>query len=219
MERAIPEVNVRAHSVGLPSSVARATVNLVSVFAVLTTLGCSRSVPTGPGPVVATGSALADARGSFGSVSSSVSSGPTAQSTSSFDLSGGTFTLAAGGDQLRGTYTGRATLSLSRSATASLELRVMDGSGAFQDATGTLRGDGVGAFTGDGRFSLSIKGSLSTATKPGATNFQADIAGYAVAVCASGRVSITLQGTGSSNRFGGVDEASSHQVSNAVCFP
>lgn len=211
---------MRAHSAGLLSPVALATMILAFVLAVSASAGCSRSTPTAPGPVRTAGAPVSNTTGVQGSLGASASASLNRpQSTATFELEGGTFRLTTAAGVLTGTYTGRATLSPSRPASASLELRVLSGSGAFQEASGTLRGDGSGAFTGEGAFSLSLKGSLSIAAKPGTSNFQADLAGTARVVCVSGRVSVVLEGAGPSNRYGGISGDSSHLVRGATCTP
>ena len=191
---------------------------VVSVWLGVANAGCASHLPTAPdtlglGAFPSTHSATLGELGG-----SAVSSGLAAKLVTSFDLVGGTFSVTTpGGDQLTGTYTGRAEVSASRPGTASLELRVVGGSGAFQGANGTLRGEGTGAFTGEGAFTLSLKGSLTLAAKPGASSFQTDIAGTARTTCTSGRISVTLQADGTSNRFGRLTEVLSHQVTNASC--
>jgi hypothetical protein len=181
--------------------------------------GCASDVlPTSPDSIRSGALSADDAQGSVQLGEPSGSSRTGAQPSDNFDLVGGIFRVTTvNGDQLTGTYSGQATVSASRLATALLELRVVEGSGVFQGASGTLRGVGTGEFTGEGAFSLSLKGSLSLAAKPGASRFQTNIVGVASIACVSGQTYITLQSDATSNRFGRVSEVLSHQVANAGC--
>ena len=198
-----------------PSPLALAVVSLLLGVA---GASCADSIPTSPDPVRSESLTANSAQVSMQRGESSVFSGAAAQPSASFDLVAGTFTFTtASGDQLTGTYTGQAVVPASRPATASLNLRVLGGTGVFQGADGTLRGAGTGAFASEGDFSLSLKGSLSLATKPGVSHVQIDIVGTASLACVSGKVSVTLQGDGTSNRFGPVSGVLSHDVTNAGC--
>jgi hypothetical protein len=201
---------------GIPSlcSIGIATL-LVSLGA-----GCSRVAPTAPDSI------------GVGSPAASASNGPDSgeligfrtpsqlaeASVVTFDLLNGSFNLTVGGDHLAGTYTGRAEASRSGKAdTASLDLQVASGTGAFQGANGTLRGNGKGAFSGEGPFELSLNGVLRTAAQRGASPFHATTAGTSSASCLNGRLLLTLQGTGFAVRSGHVDQQLRHEVGNTSC--
>ena len=213
---------MRAHGAAPRSPLVLATLSLASVLALSSALGCSQSAPTAPTPTAVAASPVASATSVSGSAAGGTSVGSSSLAASSashsVDLSGGTFRVTTtSSDQLTGTYTGRATVPQSRPATVTFDLRVTGGSGAFQGASGTLRGDGTGAFAGEGTFSLSLKGPLSLAGKPGSSNVQTDISGTARTSCVGGRIQVTLQGSGSSNRFGNVTETLTHVLGNAAC--
>ena len=195
-------------------------VAVVSLLVGVAAAGCANTVPTAPDSANDGLSSGMSAPGSIQLGESSVFSRSAAQPSTSFGLVSGTFSITtASGDQLTGTYTGQAEVPASRPATASLDLRVVGGSGIFEGASGALRGRGTGAFTGEDAFSLSLKGSLSLAARPGAFSFQTDIVGTARVECVDEQISITLQGDGISKRFGRMTAVLSHQVTNAGCSP
>lgn len=170
----------------------------------LAAVGCARAVPTAPDSVAR--------------VESPTSSELSEKSVVGFDLINGSFRLTVGSDHLAGTYTGRAQVSGSgKVETASLDLQVVSGSGAFEGASGTLRGDGKGAFSGEGSFSLSLDGILRTAVKRGSYPFHAATAGTSQSSCVEGRIILSLQGTGSAVQFGTVGEELSHEVGSTGC--
>ena len=136
-----------------------------------------------------------------------------------FPVLGGTFRLGfSNGDYIAGTYTGDASVSNPGSDNAVLDLTVVEGSGAFQGASGSLTGDGRGAFSGEGTFWLSLKGSISTTTMPQAFSFSASLRGTSVVSCVDQRITLTLDGSGNVSRFGSVTVSARHQVGSTSCF-
>ena len=183
--------------------------------------GCTRIAPTAPDSIAGAGSPAASASTGPDSGELAGSGTPselTEKSVNSFDLIGGSFTMRVGGDYLAGTYTGRAEDSGSgKAGTASLDLQVASGSGAFRGANGTLRGYGKGAFTGEGAFSLSLDGVLRTSAKRGASPLHMMTTGTSSASCLNGRILITLKGTGFAAQSGDVEQQLSHEVVNTAC--
>lgn len=199
----------------LPSPVALAMTALLLVSAA----SCARSAPTGPDSVVlaeVSTSSMPTMPGAL--VGTTASSAPAIGPVTSFDLSAGTFVLTTSdGDRLAGRYTGRADVAaLGKHARASLDLHVEGGAGAFYGASGTLRGEGKGSFTGEGPFRLSLDGQLSTA-KHIALRFHAVGMGTSQLSCVNEHLLLTLHGTGSATRFGRVELELQHQVENAGC--
>jgi len=86
--------------------------------------------------------------------------GPAASASSVVDLLDGSFTLTTSDGDIAGVYTGSSSVSPSGRTEASLDLQVTSGTNSFQGATGRLMGDGAGAFTGEGSFSLTLRGSI-----------------------------------------------------------
>ena len=199
----------------LPSPIALA----MTGFSLVAAASCARSAPTGPDSVV-----LAEAQTSStptvpgAALGATASSGLARGSVTSFDLSAGTFALTTSdGDRLFGNYTGRADVRPSaKNATASLTLHVEGGTGAFYGATGTLRGEGKGAFTGEGSFWVSLAGQLLTGDHV-AFPFHVVATGTSRLSCVNERLLLTLHGSGSAGRFGKVELELRHLVENAGC--
>lgn len=142
-----------------------------------------------------------------------------AKLVNTFDLINGEFTLTLTGGSLSGTYTGQASTSSSRRSTASLELDVNGGLDAFQGATGSLHGDGTGAFVGGGDFSLSLDGFISTLAQPEPFRVRAKINGAAAIICEPPTFWVSLTGEGYSVKLGDLTAAFRHAVTNAGCSP
>lgn len=150
---------------------------------------------------------------------------PSGNASSGYDLRNGSFTLTTVDGDISGSYSGHASVSSSGSANASLDLDVTSGTNKFQGATGRLQGDGTGAFVGEGSFSVSVKGSISTSAVPVKFHIQATVSGTSSASCAAEGISITLPGEGSYRKGGdsfgklrGIKALLSHLVAtNAGC--
>jgi hypothetical protein len=123
-------------------------------------------------------------------------------STGDYDLRNGSFTLTTADGDISGDYTGHASVASSGSVTASLDLDVTSGTNKFQGATGHLKGDGTGAFVGEGSFSVSIQGSIVTTAIPVKFHVRGAVSGTSVASCAAEGISITLPGDGSYRKGG-----------------
>ena len=138
----------------------------------------------------------------------------------SFPMLGGIFTFTfSNGDSISGAYTGEASVSNPGADVAVLNLTVTGGTGAFAGASASLTGSGRGAFSGEGDFSLSVKGSLSTNAAPKALSFAAQIKGESVASCGEQRIALTLNGDGAAPKLGSVVATLRHEVGNTGCFP
>jgi hypothetical protein len=181
--------------------------------------GCTRVAPTAPDSIEGSPAASASTGLDSGEFAGSATPSQLSEkSVVSFELMSGSFSMTVGGDYLAGTYTGRAEDSGSgKGDTASLDLQVASGSGAFRGANGTLRGYGKGAFTGEGAFSLSLDGVLRTSAKRGASPLHAMTTGTSSASCLNGRILITLQGTGFAAQSGDVEQQLRHEVGNTAC--
>jgi hypothetical protein len=148
-----------------------------------------------------------------------LSSVPFGQTTNTFNLSDGSFKVTApNGDYFRGTYTGVATVSTSSPirSTASLDLTVADGTGAFLGAQGSLSGVGAGAFTGEGPFSLGLDGFIAT-TADRRFHVKVDVTGTSHVSCNPPNVILTLDGTGVAAKVGSVQTEFTHVVGTASC--
>ena len=143
---------------------------------------------------------------------------PAARPADTFDLMGGVFVLTfADGDQIEGFYGGQAAVSPPSRSTARLNLTVTSGTGAFDGATGTIDGDGIGVFVGEGNFSLSLDGLVVTAGRPDPVRVRAKIHGTSMIGCAQTGILARLDGAGSAGRFGDIHGVFQHVVGNSGC--
>ena len=144
----------------------------------------------------------------------------TADSKVGFDLTNGTFTITSLDGDISGPYVGRVSVSSSRRgrSDASLSVQVTSGTGLFQGATGTLTGDGTGAFIGEGDFSLSLRGSIMTVADPKGLRVQGTISGTTSLSCIAPTLIATLSGDGSLTTIGTAHAVLTHQIGNAGCF-
>jgi hypothetical protein len=186
--------------------VALATLVLVTMAAA----ACGHSSPVAP-EAAASGSEAAIAP--TATLAAKPGSSTTTGAVATFPLSEGTFTIAnrkAG--QVSGTYRGETTDTNGVSVTK-LRLDVISGTGAFAGATGVLEGNGRGAFTGAGAFSLKVSGFVSTDGKKKA-KFSASIQGSSqVLPCDGGKLIVSLSSDGTKSR-----STLQHTVGNAGCF-
>ena len=136
-----------------------------------------------------------------------------------FSVLAGAFLLTTdAGDTIVGIYAGEALVALPGQDRASLRLTVTGGTGIFNGASGSLTGEAIGAFTGDGDFLLVLSGSVATTAQ--LVDFHVSVKGASVASCAAEeRILVRLQGQGVAGRFGALTTAFSHQVSNSGCRP
>jgi hypothetical protein len=137
--------------------------------------------------------------------------------SATFGLLDGSFTLSTGdGSTLTGTYTGTASAPDSQSAL--LALSVTGGTGVFQGASGSLKGEGGGSFVGEGSFSLSLKGSVKTTQASGAIPIRGVLTGTSRASCSTdGLILLNLEATGSSPKHGALTADMHHVVSDTSC--
>ena len=183
--------------------VALATLVLVAI----TAAACGHSSPAAPDAAASTSDAA--------TAPAALAAKPSPAWTNTFPLSDGTFTISnRKGGQVSGTYRGETTDTDGVSVTK-LRLDVLSGTGVFAGATGVLEGDGRGAFTGEGFFSLEVSGFVATDGKKKA-KFDASIQGSSrILPCDGGRLIVSL----SSNDSGGTkgDSSLQHVVNNAGC--
>jgi hypothetical protein len=160
---------------------------------------CSRSSPTQPGSVSPAGQAGSTA----------------AVSPQTFGLSGGILGASSQkGDTLVGFYTGQTTIGRG-GETSQITISLTGGTGQFQSAAGTLRGSGIGSFTGEGKFTLTLQGTISTSH--GTRIFRAALHGTSSIACNAGSVIVTLEGNGGASRIGNLSATMTHLVTGAGC--
>jgi hypothetical protein len=140
------------------------------------------------------------------------------QTSNTFALSNGSFTvITANGDYFGGNYTGLATVSVSSPvrSTASLDLTVSTGTGAYAGAHGSLSGVGTGAFIGEGTNALGLDGYIATDSDRH-FHVKVDVTGTSSASCTT-PIIVTLNGNGVAAKVGNVQTAFTHQVGNTGC--
>ncbi len=135
------------------------------------------------------------------------------------ELFDGSFTLTTSDGDIAGVYTGHSSISPSGRSDASLDLQVTGGTNLFQGATGSLTGNGTGAFSGEGSFSLIFRGSISTAADPTRFRVRGKVSGTSSASCASQITAITLEGDGAFGMLGDVHAVLTHLVGGSGCSP
>jgi hypothetical protein len=96
-----------------------------------------------------------------------------------FSLTNGRFKLTSSRGELTGTYEGVVTASTGDRSTVAMTLQVTEGSGELAGATGTLVGDGGGAFLIGGNFILTLKGEIRTSAAPRDSRVHATVTGTA----------------------------------------
>jgi hypothetical protein len=186
--------------------IAFATLSLL----VMSAAACGHSSPAAPDPVADTNTPAASTTAIVAAVE------PPA--TSTFLLSAGTFTITdRKGAQLSGVYTGETSESTTSSVTT-LTLQVTGGTGALKGATGTLEGHGLGAFTGEGAFSLDISGTIATNGGKKSAKFSATLSGASRISCSDGHVIIRQSADGSGGtKDGRLGAMMQHEVGSAGC--
>jgi hypothetical protein len=206
--------------VGIP---ARGSLIAILIVAGLAASACSGSGVTAPGvsSSVAPKLALSPASAAVDtSPMSRLSSRPFGQTTNTYSLSNGKFTVTASPvDSFGGDYTGLASVSSSGRPTATLDLNVSTGTGVFAGALGSLSGVGAGAFIGEGPFSLGLDGFIST-TLDRRFRVKLEVTGTSSASCSPPNIVLTLNGTGDAAKVGNVQTQFNHVVvGSANCGP
>ncbi len=185
------------------------------IFGLAAVVGCGRTTPVAPSAASAPATPAAQA-------TSNRVAGPTLRPAGGSEVTftvEGAFTIANNtGDSLTGTYTGSGGSSGTRQW-ASLTLQITGGTGVYAGATGTIRASGIGAFSGEGGYSLDARGD---AVLPGDKHAQITInlSGTSVASCSStNQIIITQSGSGTMGRAGRVSSTFQHAVtSGADCI-
>jgi hypothetical protein len=179
------------------------------VFGLAAVPGCGRTSPVSPS--VTAGSMPAVDLPSGISLANKPSG-----SDAGFPLVSGTFAIASdSGDRISGTYSGTSDPA-SRPERASLTMRIESGSGRYAGASGTLGGNGVGAFTGEGAFTLDLKGDAIVQGKH--LPIRVGLSGTAAVSCApSTRIAVTQTATGTMKKTGDVHATLVHEVERTGC--
>ena len=132
-------------------------------------------------------------------------SGTLAQDVVMFSLVNGRFKFTTGTGDLAGTYGGFVTVLTRDRSTVAMTLQVTEGTRALAGATGTLVGDGGGAFVTGGQFVLSLTGDIRTSAEPQNSKFHATVVGTAtlpITCSASNHLISQLRGEGTVKSIG-----------------
>jgi len=138
-----------------------------------------------------------------------------------YTLANGTFTFTTERGDLTGTYTGFVTEPTSGRPTVTMTLTVTGGSSAFEGATGTLTGNGNGAFLTGGRFVLSLDGRVRTSSVPAGSTFRTTVVGTATLAdtcSANNRIISRLRGEGTIPTAGRSRMALESEIVETGCF-
>ena len=150
----------------------------LAVAAGLFAVACGGSIPPeGPGAILTTPSSLTPAAEAV--VTSDVSR-TRAKDVVTFSLINGRFKVTSGRGELAGTYLGLVTASTRDRSTVAMTLQVTEGSRDLAGATGTLAGDGSGAFLTGGHFVLTLTGDIRTSAEPQGSRVQTTVVGMAL---------------------------------------
>jgi len=128
-----------------------------------------------------------------------------AQDVVMFSLVNGRFKFTTGTGDLAGTYGGFVTVLTRDRSTVAMTLQVTEGTRALAGATGTLVGDGGGAFVTGGQFVLSLTGDIRTSAEPQNSKFHATVVGTAtlpITCSASNHLISQLRGEGTVKSIG-----------------
>ena len=138
-----------------------------------------------------------------------------------YTLANGTFTFMTEHGELTGTYTGFVTDPTSGRPMVTMTLQVTGGSNVFAGATGTLVGDGKGAFLTGGPFNLSLEGVVRTSAAPSGSKFLMRVVGTATLaeMCsANNRIVSRLQGEGTIPTLGRARVELESEFVETECF-
>ena len=144
-----------------------------------------------------------------------------AKDTVTFTLVNGVFRLTSSRGDVTGTYEGAARVPSTGRQTAVLTLNVTGGSSAFAGATGTLVGEGGGAFVTGGDFKLSVDGTVRTSARPGGSRLHINVSGTATVplTCSDNNHRLSqMQGVGTIPNVGRATMALESEIVETICF-
>ena len=138
-----------------------------------------------------------------------------------FSLVNGRFKFTTGRGNLTGTYGGFVTVPTRDRSTVAMTLQVTEGSNELAGATGTLVGDGGGAFVTGGQFVLSLTGDIRTSAEPQNSKFLATVVGTAtlpLTCSASNHLMSQLRGEGTIKSLGRSVMELDSEIFETNCF-
>ena len=144
-----------------------------------------------------------------------------AQDVVTFSLVNGRFKFTTARGDLAGTYGGFVTVPTRDRSTVAMTLQVTEGTRALAGATGTLVGDGGGAFVTGGQFVLSLTGDIRTSAEPQNSKFHATVVGTAtlpITCSASNHLISQLRGEGTVKSIGRSVMELDSEILETNCF-
>jgi len=138
-----------------------------------------------------------------------------------FSLVNGRFKFTTRRGDLKGTYSGVVTVPTGDRSTVAMTLQVTEGSNELAGATGTLVGDGGGAFVTGGQFVLSLTGDIRTSAEPQNSKFLATVVGTAtlpITCSASNHRISQLRGEGTIKSLGRSVMELDSEILETNCF-
>lgn len=192
----------------------------VALVSALCLAACGQQAPTAPEPVLDVSSAPPGGVTPSNPAAIAPAAAKARRVVNRYDLLNGVWTIAlSGGPTLSGTYGGDATSPSSGQPRATIEGSVTAASPGGESAAGSLSGTGMGAFAGEGEFSVALRALVARGS--GSTEVRVTLRGVATVSCTSaGRVRVTLNGTGTPKGSSAVASGTlQHELSNAGCSP
>ena len=182
--------------------------------------GCGAQSPAAPdrtAPPVLAGSATTQPSSLSEPSASPIRQGQV-RTSYSVDLLEGSLSLSlSDGSTIRGSYHGTATVPSVGTTRATLEGEITGGTGVFAGASGDLRGSGTGALADSGRFSLSLRATIST-SDGSSRNVSVMLDGVSTATCTTtAPPRLALDGKGTDR---GKDSATAHlehDIGDRIC--
>ena len=144
-----------------------------------------------------------------------------AKATVTFTLANGVFRLTNSAGDVTGTYDGLVQVPSTGRPAAVLKLIVTGGSNVFAGATGTLAGEGGGAFVTGGDFHLSVDGTVRTTARPTGSRLRINVSGTVtvpLTCSASNRRLSQLQGVGTIPNVGRSTMTFQSEIVETICF-
>ena len=143
-----------------------------------------------------------------------------AREVTTYTLVNGTFSIMTDHGQVTGIYSGVVAVPTSGRPMVTMTLTITGGTKTFAGATGTLIGDGKGAFLSEGSFVLSLEGVVRTSAVPSGTTLRTTMKGTATLAeaCRNDRILSRLRGDGTIPTVGRARVELESEIVETECF-